>query len=226
MDRFRSLMITVLLSGTLAGLVLFGVRNWTVVPLIEIAETYETAAHEKMPDMVHEDEGWQPTDGLERTSLTALSTILSSIGFAAVLFGIVSVSGRPIDAKRGILWGLAGFACFALAPSLGLPPEPPGVAAADLASRQLWWACTALATAVGLWLITGREQTWLMRLIGLVVLVAPHLIGAPQTDEPPIVPVRLIHEFAIASLATSALFWLVLGWFGGFLSERQAANEA
>ena len=34
-------------------------------------------------------------------------------------------------------WGLAAFGCFHLAPSLGLPPLPPGAPISDLQSRQL-----------------------------------------------------------------------------------------
>ena len=119
-------MTVVLLSGALAGFVLFVAQHLAVVPLIETAETYESAARQAMPGMAHEDEGWQPADGLERTSFTALSTMLAGIGFAAVLFGAASLSGRALDLRRGVLWGLAGFACFALAPALGLPPKPPG----------------------------------------------------------------------------------------------------
>ncbi|MEI2612914.1 MAG: CbtA family protein [Candidatus Promineifilaceae bacterium] len=44
---------------------------------------------------------------------------------------------------------------FQLAPAFGLPPELPGMAAADLGARQVWWCGTALATGVG---IFGHRQ--------------------------------------------------------------------
>ena len=40
---FRTLMFVVLCSGALAGLVLFAVQHFTLVPLIEAAEHYKEA---------------------------------------------------------------------------------------------------------------------------------------------------------------------------------------
>ena len=144
MNQFRRLMLVALSSGALAGLLLFAVQHFTVVPLIESAEAYENAAHQTAGE-AQDHEGWQPADGWQRTSFTALATVLSGIGFGALLFGSLALAGRTVDARRGALWGLAAFACFGLAPALGLPPQPPGVAVADLYARQLWWAGTALA---------------------------------------------------------------------------------
>lgn len=40
----------------------------------------------------------------------------------------------------GRLARMAGFAAFTVAPALGLPPELPGMMAADLGPRQARWA--------------------------------------------------------------------------------------
>src|SRR5215472_8391231 len=112
-------MFVVLVSGTLSGVVLFVVQRFTVIPLIETAETHE-AAQRAGSGLPHEEEGWQPTNGWERTSLTAITTILTGIGFAAILFGTLSLARVQVNARRGALWGLAGFVCFGLAPALGL----------------------------------------------------------------------------------------------------------
>src|SRR6185503_7870746 len=167
---FRKLMIVVLCSGTLAGLVLFAMQRFTVVPLIEAAERYEK-------DADHHSTEWKPDPGWERTGWTVLTTVLTSIGFAAVLFGFLSLTGRNVSMRQGVEWGLAAFACFHLAPSLGLPPLPPGVPVADVQQRQLWWMSAVVATAVGLWLIGGR--TWMHRIAGVVSVAIPHVIGAP-----------------------------------------------
>lgn len=221
MSRFRELMLVVLASGALAGLALFAVQHFTVIPLIETAETYEAAAHLSTVGAAHEDEGWR---GWERTFLTALTTMLSGIGFAAMLFGSLSLTASRVNTRRGALWGLAAFACFGLAPALGLPPLPPGVSVAGLYQRQVWWVGTAAATAIGLWLLTGRGRTWLVRMGGVVCVSLPHLIGAPAATGQNAVPAELIHRFTIASLATTSLFWLVLGTVGGFLSSRNEAD--
>ena len=155
---FEYLVTVALLSGTIAGLLLFAVQHFTTFPLIEKAEVYESAAEKQMPGMHHDDEGWQPAEGFERTSLTALSTVLVAIGFAALLFGTAAIAPVSLDGPRGALWGLAAYICIDLAPSWGLPPQPPGVPVADLYARQLWWVATAIATAIALWLLLGPPQ--------------------------------------------------------------------
>ncbi len=224
---FRRLMTVVLGAGTLAGLVLFAVQYFTVVPLIQAAETYEAAGHRANPHDPHEpgDEGWHPAEGWERASYTALTTVLTAIGFAGILFGVMALGRNTIDARHGALWGLAAFSCFSLAPALGLPPQPPGVAAADLYQRQLWWAGTVIATAVGLWLIAGRKRSLLLRTSGAVCLLLPHLIGAPVASGLNSVPAELLRRFAITSVATSGMFWLLVGTLGGKIYSRSQADS-
>jgi cobalt transporter subunit CbtA len=223
-SQFRKLMVAVFGSGVLAGLVLFSVQHFTVVPLIQAAEAYEAAGHEARSGASHEDESWQPAEGWERTSFTALTTMLTGIGFAAILFGAMALAGKTIDTRHGALWGLAAFACITLAPALGLPPQPPGVAAADLHQRQLWWAGTVIATAVGVWLFAGQRRSWLLRTGGAVCLLLPHLIGAPVATGENSVPAELVRRFTIASVATSGIFWLLVGTLGGLIYSRNQAD--
>jgi len=217
-------MLVVLSSGALAGLVLFAVQHFTVVPLIKTAEIYEAAAQRANLGITHEDEGWQPANGWERTSFTALTTTFTGIGFSAMLFGSLSLAGGRVNARRGVLWGLAAFACFGLAPAIGLPPLPPGAALAGLYERQVWWIGTAIATATGLWLLTRDGRDWPVRIAGAVFLLLPHLIGAPAAIGQNAVPAQLLRRFAITSLATTGMFWLLLGTVGGFISSRNNAG--
>ncbi|MNY39165.1 putative cobalt transporter subunit CbtA [compost metagenome] len=111
---------------------------------------------------------------------------------------------------------------FCLAPTLGLPPELPGTAAADLAQRQAWWVGTAASTAVGLALIVFGKQ-WLLKIIGAAILVVPHVIGAPQPEvHESLAPEALEAQFKIASLLTNALFWLALGLISAWLFRRKS----
>jgi cobalt transporter subunit CbtA len=229
-----------LLSGSLSGGVLFVLRHWTVAPLIAAAEVYEEkrrAPHAAEPQSgsLHESadqnlkdqketsgsegEGWEPSSPLERNTLTALSTILLGIGFSSLLFGCAALAGVPLDWKRGCLWGLAGFACCVLAPAIGLPPEPPGAVAAALQERQIWWFATVLATAIGLWLLVGGRRKLPLRIGGGVMVLLPHLIGAPVAAAESVVPLHLIHQFQVASIFTSAIFWLLVGFIGGWLHD-------
>src|SRR5262249_44936043 len=154
------------------------------------------------------DDGWQPEEGFQRTALTALATTLTGIGFSAILFGVAGLVGAALDTRQGVLWGFAGFACFVLAPSIGLPPVPPAVAEAGVTGRQVWWAGTALATAIGIWTVVHKDD-WLIRGLGLLTLLVPHIVGAPVAPGPSLVPDTLIHRFALMSILTTAAYWLL-----------------
>ena len=161
-----------------------------------------------------------PGNGAERTFYTAVSNIVTGIAFSLMLVAVFLLRGKTVDMNSGILWGAAGFAVFALAPALGLPPELPGMTAAALESRQVWWIGTVIATAIGIGLFT-ESKTILAKIAALALLAAPHLIGAPhpflfESN----VPAELSAQFAIASLVTSAFFWFVLGGTSGYLYKK------
>ena len=79
---------------------------------------------------------WAPADGFERSAFTALANVVTAIGFALLLVTASELSGGLTGWRQGVFWGLAGFAVFTLAPGLGLPPELPGMPAADLGRRS------------------------------------------------------------------------------------------
>jgi cobalt transporter subunit CbtA len=158
---------------------------------------------------------WEPRDGFERNAYTAAANILNAIGFALLLAGFFAVrsgaTGASVSWHEGLLWGLAGFAVFTLAPGLGLPPELPGVPAAPLLSRQIWWLAAVLATAGGLALIAFRRSVP-AAIAGVILLTLPHLIGAPElANIETNVPSSLTHQFVTAVTMTSLVFWTLLG---------------
>ena len=232
MDYFRNIVIVAALAGAIAGLGMTAAQQLTTVPLILKAEVYEeqaasapahdhgnvataqAAAHE------HGDEGWSPADGFERTFFSVLANIVTGVGFALLLVAASELFGGIRDWRQGVFWGLAGFAVFTLAPGLGLPPELPAMPAAELEPRQLWWVATiaSTATALGL-LVYGRSVVAV--LAAIVLLVAPHLIGAPQpaSYETPI-PEGLHHSFVVAVVLTTLLFWVLLGGLAGLFRGR------
>lgn len=223
-------LIIALISGLVAGIIVTGVQMLRVVPLIQKAETYEQAApsdshthsHGQTAQgaHIHDDAVWAPDDGLERTSFTLLANVLTAVGFGLLLNAALAIYGRPVGLKQGVLWGLAGFLVFALAPAVGLPPELPGLQAADLFARQTWYFGTIFATAAGLALLVFRQQT-VYRVLGVILIVAPHAIGAPHPVElGGSTPPELAAMFVIASLATTAVLWIVLGGVSGFLHQR------
>ena len=171
------------------------------------------------------DETWAPRSALERILFTGLSNLVAAVGFALILVGCFVIHGKPVNPTRGFMWGMAGFAVFALAPGLGLPPEVPGSKAADLMARQIWWVSAAAAAAVGLWLMIFTRQT-VLKAAGVVIIAVPHLIGAPQPESlGGSAPPELAAHFAAASIVVNAIFWASLGWLAGAFYERFAAWE-
>ncbi len=235
---FQKLFIPAILAGLTAGILISGFHHVTTVPLIIKAESYENKAettntgtpyqgariylaHGDAPgDHGEETGGWMPKDGLERTFWTTVTTILTATGFALLLTSCYALKGEAVTGRIGVIWGTAGFAAFALAPGLGLPPELPGSAAAALLDRQLWWLYAAIATASGLAaMIFGKN--WLWAGLGLVLLISPHILGAPHPHEynSP-VPAEIGGHFATASLTASFILWTLLGWLTGSLYKR------
>ena len=161
----------------------------------------------------HGDDGEQ--GALQRNGLTVLFTALIYVAYGLFLtaaYQVAEVLGKPVTAQQGILWGLAGYAAFQLAPAMGLPPELPGTVAADLQSRQVWWLGTALATAAGL-AIMAYGRNLVSGAVGAVLLAAPHVIGAPQPDNFwGVAPPELGAEFASRTLGVGFVVWAALGW--------------
>ncbi|MDV9031882.1 CbtA family protein [Pseudomonas sp. RAC1] len=217
-------------SGLLAALLLTLLQSFWVAPLILQAETYESAApaeqHEHAAGQAvaaHEQdsEAWSPEDGWQRVLSTTGGNLVVAVGFALILAALYSLR-EPGRVSTGALWGLGGFAVFCLAPTLGLPPELPGTAAADLGQRQTWWIGTAAATAVGLALLVFARH-WLVKVLGAALLVVPHLIGAPQPEiYESLAPEALEAQFKVASWLTNAAFWIALGLLSAWLYRRSA----
>ncbi|BCP53431.1 hypothetical protein K32_20480 [Kaistia sp. 32K] len=245
---FKTIILSAFGAGLAVGVALSVVQAVTTEPLILHAETFENAEpataaavpHEHAANEAHateaaaapaaaeaaahehDEDAWSPADGFERSAYTFLANLLVGVGVSAVLLGLMSIRGGQIDARTGVLWGVAGFFAASLLPSLGLSPELPGTAAAEITSRQVWWLSTAAASAIGLALIVF-SQSWLLKVAGLVLGVLPHVIGAPV---PPTLeasyPAGLGGEFVAASLVVSALLWVLSGLFSGWLYQRLA----
>jgi cobalt transporter subunit CbtA len=241
---FRAIVLSAMVVGFVAGAAITVVQFFSTVPLILSAEVYEhdepdaaaqadPAAHQhdaqenadhQHADHDHGSAAWEPKEGLQRNSLTAAANILTAIGFALLLAGIYALRGHPVAWREGLLWGLAGFAVFTVAPGLGLPPELPGVPAAPLEARQIWWIATAAATAAGLGLLVLRRAAWAVAL-GLGLIILPHMIGAPQPAEVHTdVPAALSQQFVVAVTLTSLVFWLLLGSLTSIAYRRFAAS--
>lgn len=155
----------------------------------------------------------EPSDAT-RHALTVFFAAWIYCGYGLVLMAAIQLAERAgvkFDAARGILWGLAGFACFQLMPALGLEPELPGTPTADLTARQLWWGGTAICTGFGLWFLAYGSALW-QRAIGVLVLAIPHIWGAPELAAfGGVVPPELASSFTARSLGVGLISWMTLG---------------
>jgi cobalt transporter subunit CbtA len=239
MSVFRSIVFSAVVAGLIAGAVVTILQQFGTVPLILKGEVFEQAAEKtKMAETAaaphqhqhvehdHGDAAWEPRDGFERNAFTAAANILTGIGFALLLSGIYALRDHPVTWREGLLWGLAGFAIFTVAPGLGLPPELPGVPAAPLLPRQIWWIATAAATAGGLGLVVFWRSAWAI-VLGIALIILPHLVGAPElagghTD----VPAALSRQFIVAVTLTSLVFWVLLGSLTSVVYRRFATTDA
>ncbi|WP_349431327.1 CbtA family protein [Methylomarinum sp. Ch1-1] len=222
----KSLLLSAGISGIAAAILLSLIQILWVTPLILQAETFETtlsSASDLSADAIagheHLDEAWQPEDGWQRTLATVSGNILMAIGFASMLTGAYCLR-KPSRWTNGLAWGLAGYAVFFLAPSLGLPPELPGAESAELVARQYWWLATVCATAAGLGLLFLQNHK-VLKWAGALLIFLPHAIGAPQPAiATSLAPAALEAQFVQATSLGNLLFWLALGGLSAALAIR------
>lgn len=232
---FNQVIFSAVLIGLVVGLVDSGFQMMGVTAIIYEAENYE------IPEIAGSaEEAWEPASDLERMAYTFLANVLSAIGFAAILLALMNQVQQQgltqLSTAKGVLWGLAGFIAFFMAPGLGLSPEIPGTQAAALESRQLWWVLMVLASIIGLAVLAFSPLKY--KVIGVVILVTPFLIGAPHIDGPEFVHPdalavevlnQLHHQFIIATGISNLVFWLLLGvacaWAMTRVSDVSCRND-
>ena len=229
---FKRIVFSAALAGVVAGVLLTGIQQLQVAPIIVEAETYEadgsegeavgsageahapadggSHAHGAREHDGHEHDGWSPADGFERTFWTGVANVGMAVGFALLLVAAFSLR-ENVSWRQGILWGLGGYAAFFALPALGLAPELPGTEAAALESRQAWWLVTATLSVIGVALI-GLTRGWRWKAAAVVLIAVPHLIGAPHPEiGHSLAPAELVRMFIVATAIANAVFWVVLG---------------
>ena len=93
----------------------------------------------------------------------------------------------------------------------------PGVAAVDIVARQTWWFATVVLTALALWFFAFGQKWW-QRALGAVLIVAPHILGAP---EPAVLtgpaPTEIGALFAARAFGVGLAAWCMTGALAGWL---------
>lgn len=218
---FRNLVLSAFVIAIIAGAIFSIYQTVFITPIILEAETYEVS--EPIVDQV---EVWSPDEGIERLGWSFLSNFLVCFSYALILLSFMSFK-PPSTAFIGLFWGGSAYLIIFAAPALGLPPEIPGMEAAYLEGRQGWWIITIILTALSLWLIAFENIV--NKVIGLVLMTVPHIIGAPQPEihgfdnDNPIAVAALTdlwHQFILQSSLANALLWVCIGLAAGILTKK------
>lgn len=233
----KKMLTSALFAGAVTGLIAAVLQLFFVVPVILEGELYETGqvvhfggasvgdgtehiehADDHPPDADAHEHG-EESSNLTRHALTILAAMATYIGYGLVLVAGIAIAARAgisVTARSGLIWGVAGFMAVQLLPAAGLPPELPGSTAADLQMRQLWWIFAVIASAGGIAAIAFGHN-WAIWGAGIVVLLLPHLIGAPHPhDLAGVAPPELAGLFAGRALAVGAAAWSILGLSAGY----------
>ncbi|TBZ57990.1 CbtA family protein [Rhizobium leguminosarum] len=220
MSHFQRLFFLALLAGVIGGVFASALNIVVNAPIILEAEVFQHASeHVAAGDQALHEHG--ESAALGRNFLTLTAMILAFVGYALLVTVVAEVSGGLQSWWSGLWWGAGGFLAVGLVPALGLPPELPGMPAADLVQRQLWWLSCAACTAVALLLI-AKFQRAPAYLVSALLLAAPFLYGAPVApDAASLVPDDLHRLFVLETLTAGFLSWLAMGVALGFLRSQK-----
>ncbi|RWF20581.1 MAG: cobalt transporter [Mesorhizobium sp.] len=213
MTLFRNVVFIAAIAGLVAGVVLACMQAYATVPLILKAEVYEQAG------------GGHTHDHAAAPAANAGDTnAMTSAAPAPAEAAVPEEEGwTPADGFERFAFNIVANVVTGIGFALIL------VAASEFAGgignwRQgLFWGFAGFAVftlAPNLGLLAFRKSLPLALIAGALI-VAPHIVGAPQPDsfESPI-PEGLHHQFVVAVTLTNLVFWLVLGGIVGVVRGR------
>lgn len=251
---FQRLIWAALATAVVVGSVQTGVQRWQATPLILAAEVYE-AQKAETPEPVapaahvhaeaaapHEhahshDHGaakeWEPENGFERIGWTWVANSLHAFSMALLVFAVMGVwlyqRGAAVGSLALAAWvAAAGFVSLHLWPSLGLHAEVPGMEAAPLQARQVWWVL-AVGSAAGACAVAGFARASWRWLVAAALLALPFVVGAPQLQgdalpgfgpEARAALEQLGAQFIWATTWVALSFWVSMGVVGGLAFQR------
>ena len=251
---FQRLIWAALATAVVVGSVQTGVQRWQAAPLILAAEVYE-AQKAEAPEPVaaathvhadaaaphehghaHEDnvaKEWEPENGFERIGWTWVANSLHAFSMALLVFAVMGVwlyrRGASVGSLALAAWvTAAGFVSLHLWPSLGMPAEVPGVEAAPLHARQVWWVL-AVGSAAGACAVAGFVRASWRWLVAAALLALPFVVGAPQLQGDTLAGFDPEAHAALSQLGTQFIwattwvalsFWASMGVVGGLAFQR------
>jgi hypothetical protein len=222
-----------MLTGLLAGLLVFAFARWIGEPYVERAINFESKleiakGQQPEPEMVSR--GIQRGLGL-LTGLVAYGTALG--GFFGLTFAYIR--GRLSSARPrvlSILLAIVGFITIVVAPFLKYPADPPAVGNPDTIGIRTaaYFLLIGLSLTISVLsvkvsrVLRSRLGDWNAMISAIFFYILLTTICArllPVIDEVPAeFPASLLWKFRIASLAIQGALWSGLGLIFGWLTER------
>ena len=226
----RRLLITSLIVGIVAGLLVGGFYNLFQVPVMEraIAIEEELAASVSPGQAGEESTGGEVSPGGQRIGMVLGTAIMGAV--LALFFSAGFVLLHRAAPRWSVVWvaltvGALGFWSLSLFPFIRYPLNPPGVGdEATLLARQFGQLLFMLlsAAAVGLALDAFRRvnenftqsaarRTWYAGILGIYAILALVMAFAfPGNPDPVPVPIDLLELFRALTVAGQFLLWALL----------------
>ncbi|AOP36523.1 hypothetical protein A0128_21175 [Leptospira tipperaryensis] len=232
-------------AGLIAGLGYGILLQVLVTPLILKAESFETKSSENSGHVHSHEHGTKEhprsanpseesnTFSPKRFVWTWVGAILlglafgslATIGFSLLEFSqLLSPEFLRTRWKSSFTISILGFLIFFGIPSLGLPPQLPGIVGSeeDFGLRQNWWFGAVLGsttTLIGIFTffkllnkspIAANVLSLLLLILFLFYLFV--IPGIPEHSTKSLAPESLRLQFILTSLATNILLWLGIGF--------------
>jgi predicted cobalt transporter CbtA len=235
----RTLLLRGMLSGMVAGMLVFFFARWTGEPQVQSAIALEA----KMDQA----KGITPEPEIvSRKVQRGIGLLTGALVYGAAMGGIFGLvfafaCGRiGITSSRTLAAALAGmgFTAIALVPALKYPANPPSVGNPETIGIRTAAYFLLIAFSVAVMVLTVQSGRWLgvrygawngsvgaAALFVIVMIPVTHLF--PRIDEVPAeFPATLLWRFRVATLETQVVLWATLGLLFGWLTERKMARAS
>jgi predicted cobalt transporter CbtA len=230
----RILLVRGMLAGVVAGLLVFALARWIGEPQVNRAIAFETQMGRtkgEAPEPEIVSRNIQSSLGLLTATVvegTALGGIFGLV--FAIAYGRMRISSPRV--LSALLAGL-GFASLVLVPAVKYPANPPSVGNPETIGIRtgaffLLIAFSVAATILAIQIerrVHDRFGAWNASLLAAVIFVIVMAVVShflPDFDEVPAgFPVTLMWKFRVAALEMQILMWGVLGFFFGWLADRE-----
>ena len=237
-------LLAAVVAGLISGVLMTGAQELKVTPLILHAEQYESGAVEHSavkalpglsvlaeaispvtPALAHGDEEAEGgiLFGLDRFGGTLMANLVTGAGFGLLLFAASVITGVSITLRNGVLWGAAGWLAFQF-----LPANRPAARSCPVFRQPI-----STTARPGGWRPSSCRRSG-CTFLSCVLSSGPRCWGSrfwrrrtfterrSRRISPATWPALLGAEFAVAALATTAFFWVVLGLLLGGAMDRTA----